>query len=63
MDLGTIMRRLLSRHYDTIEGFQADVLLTFDNALLYNEEGSIVHNMAKELKTMFTSDYDQLQHL
>ena len=60
MDLGTIMRRLLSRHYDTIEGFQADVLLTFDNAMLYNEEGSIVHNMAKELKTMFISDYNKL---
>lgn len=36
-----------------LEEFQADVLLTFDNAMLYNEEGSIVHHMAKEMKTTF----------
>jgi E1A/CREB-binding protein len=39
-----------------LEEFQADVLLTFDNAMLYNEEGSIVHHMAKEMKTTFISD-------
>ena len=60
MDLGTIKKRLENGCYNTIEGFQADVLLTFDNAMQYNPDGSVVHNMAKEMRTKFVSDYGKL---
>ena len=60
MDLGTIKKRLENGCYSTIEGFQADVLLTFDNAMQYNPDGSVVHNMAKEMRTKFVSDYGKL---
>jgi len=60
MDLGTIKKRLENGCYNTIEGFQVDVLLTFDNAMQYNPDGSVVHNMAKEMSTKFVSDYGNL---
>ena len=37
----------------SIDDFRADVCLTFDNAMQYNEDGSVVHDMAKELKQKF----------
>jgi len=60
MDLGTIKKRLENGCYSSIEGFQADVLLTFDNAMVYNPEGSVVHNMAGEMKKKFEFNYDAL---
>jgi len=60
MDLGTIKKRLENGCLSTLEGFQADVFLTFDNAMVYNPEGSVVYNMAKEMKDKFAIDYDNL---
>lgn len=60
MDLGTIKKRLENNCYHSLEGFQADVNLTFDNAMLYNPEGSVVYNMAKKMKEIFTEDFDNL---
>eukprot|EP00563_Minutocellus_polymorphus_P002193 CAMPEP_0181047378 /NCGR_PEP_ID=MMETSP1070-20121207/14848_1 /TAXON_ID=265543 /ORGANISM="Minutocellus polymorphus, Strain NH13" /LENGTH=1781 /DNA_ID=CAMNT_0023126047 /DNA_START=297 /DNA_END=5642 /DNA_ORIENTATION=+ len=60
MDLGTVKKRVENGCYTSIEGFQADVLLTFDNAMMYNPDGSVVHNMAKEMRIKFVSDYDKL---
>lgn len=57
MDLGTIQKKLDrgdNGQYHSLDDFCGDVHLTFDNAILYNEEGSVVHNMAQELKDMFT---------
>ena len=60
MDLGTIQKKLDAGQYHSIEDFAADVHLTFDNAMLYNEDGSVVYDMAKELKTKFTADYSKM---
>jgi len=57
MDLGTIQKKLDrgdNGQYHSLDEFCADVYLTFDNALLYNEEGSAVYTMAKGLKDLFT---------
>lgn len=53
MDLGTIQEKLDRGDYHSIEAFQADVLLTFDNALTYNGEDSYVGKVAEELKQTF----------
>ena len=60
MDLGTIKKKLENGCYHSLEEFEADVHLTFDNAMLYNQEGSVVHNMAKEMKDKFVSDYEKV---
>jgi len=66
MDLGTIRKKLENGVYHTLEDFEAHVHLTFDNAMLYNPEGSVVYNMAKEMKEKFQVDYgkmmEQLNH-
>ena len=60
MDLGTIHKKLDSGAYHSIGAFQADVNLTFDNAMTYNEKGTVVYDMAKELKTKFEGDHKKL---
>ena len=57
MDLGTIKKRLENGCYHAMEEFESDVNLVFDNAMLYNAEGSVVYNMAQEMKNIFTQDY------
>lgn len=60
MDLGTVQRRLDSGNFHSFENFVSDVNLTFDNAMAYNQEGSVVYNIAKEMKDQFTADYQKL---
>lgn len=60
MDLGSIKKRLENGCYHSLEELEADVNLTFDNAMEYNPDGSVVFNMAKELKDKFTLDYSVL---
>lgn len=60
MDLGTIQKKLENGAYHSIESFRADVDLTFDNAMTYNEDGSVVYDMAKELKIKFEADMKKL---
>ena len=62
MDLGTVQARLgrgnahyFNDHY-TQADLRRDVLLCFDNAILYNDEGSPVHGVARELKEQFLVD-------
>ena len=57
MDLGTIRKKLENGVYTRIEDFTKHVNLTFENAMLYNPEGSVVYNMAKEMKDKFAQDY------
>jgi len=56
MDLGSIKKKLEKGEYHAIKDFHSDVNLTFDNAMTYNELGSVVYDMAKELKTKFEDD-------
>jgi len=60
MDLGTVYKKLENGTCHSIDDFRADVCLTFDNAMQYNENGSVVHDMAKELKQKFEADFDKL---
>jgi len=53
MYLGIIQKKIESGGYHAIEDFSADVRLTFDNAMLYNEANLVVHDKAKELKVKF----------
>jgi hypothetical protein len=60
MDLGSVQKRLDAGGYHELEKFEGDVHLTFDNAMAYNEIGTVVYGMAKELKTKFESDMKKL---
>jgi E1A/CREB-binding protein len=60
MDLGTVHKKLDNGAYHAIEDFQKDVNLTFDNAMTYNEPGTVVYDMAKELKIKFEADFKKL---
>lgn len=60
MDLGTVHKKLDGGAYHAIEDFNSDVNLTFDNAMTYNEPGTVVYDMAKELKIKFEADYKKL---
>jgi len=42
---------------------KADVKLIFNNAMLYNPEGSIVHNMAKETLILSLPRYRQMKRI
>ena len=57
MDLGTIRKKLENGVYTRIHEFEEHVHLTFDNAMLYNPEGTVVYNMAKDMKEKFQADY------
>jgi hypothetical protein len=58
MDLGTIQKRLENEFDHHLKDFVDDVHLTFDNAMVYNPAGTVVHNMAVEVKLKFTKVYD-----
>ncbi|EKX40865.1 hypothetical protein GUITHDRAFT_75230, partial [Guillardia theta CCMP2712] len=59
MDLGTVRSKLISGSYKDINAFAADVRLTFDNAMLFNPVGHWVHEMAKNLKSFFESNFQE----
>ena len=60
MDLGTIRKKLENGCYHSLDDFHNHVNITFENAMLYNPEGSVVYNMANEMKTKFAQDYEIL---
>lgn len=60
MDLGTIRKRLENGCYHDLKEFEGHCHLTFDNAMLYNPQGSVVYNMAEEMKTKFAHDFQIL---
>jgi len=60
MDLGTIRKKLENGCYHSLEDFHSHVQVTFDNAMVYNPEGSVVYNMANEMKNKYLQDYDNL---
>ena len=63
MDLGTIRKKLDNGVYTRLEDFQEHVNLTFDNAMMYNPEGSVVYNMAKEMKVVFERAWAKMMHI
>nr|CCA24581.1 histone acetyltransferase putative [Albugo laibachii Nc14] len=61
MDLGTIKKKLDLGFYKHIQHFASDVRLTFNNAKLYNSEGSDVHNLAKDMLNDFNVEFRKLE--
>ncbi|KAJ1477369.1 Bromodomain-containing protein [Baffinella frigidus] len=53
MDIGTVRKKLQGGEYTSNEQFAADVRLTFDNAMLFNQEGDFVWTCAKKISTLF----------
>ena len=51
MDFATIEQKIAGGNYEgSIKSFARDLTLIFDNAMSYNEDGSAVHELAKQLK-------------
>ena len=63
MDLGTVQKKLDQGQYHSISDFNCDIKLTFDNALTYNEKGSVVNQMATEMKEQYEKKYESLLQL
>ncbi|KAL8197964.1 hypothetical protein R6Q57_030015 [Mikania cordata] len=53
MDLGTIKLKLAKNEYESPVAFASDVRLTFQNAMVYNGNGSDVFIMAQRLLLLF----------
>jgi E1A/CREB-binding protein len=58
MDLGTVKEHLGGGLYKTAEDVATDINLTVDNAMMFNEERTVVYEMAKILKDQFTKDFN-----
>ena len=61
MDLGTIRKKLEANYYKQAEDFAYHVRLTFENAILYNEEHSEVYQLARDLLNTFNKEYSEIQ--
>lgn len=61
MDLGTMKKKLDLGFYKHIQHFARDVRLIFDNAKMYNSEGSDVHNLAKDMLNDFNAEFRKLE--
>ncbi|XP_074269744.1 transcription factor GTE12 [Silene latifolia] len=57
MDLGTVKTKLHRNTYISAEEFEADVRLTFSNAMLYNPSNNWVHQHAKRLSEVFDCEW------
>ncbi|KAL4312603.1 hypothetical protein GQ457_01G039010 [Hibiscus cannabinus] len=54
MDFGTVAEKLSEGSYQTLEKFEHDVLLVFDNAMLFNASNTIYYRQACALKELAT---------
>lgn len=55
-----ISHRIASTYYKSINDFIADFNLMFDNAMTYNEDGSMVYEDATQLKNIFMASIERL---
>jgi len=62
MALETIKKKLENDSYRSIEDFDSDIRLTFDNGMLYKaEKNRSVYDMARDLKEVYISEYTLFQ--
>ena len=62
MDLGTIKKRLEgSSYYISIDAVAADVCLTFENCIAYNDSDNEFHILARDLLATFQKDMEVLR--
>ena len=57
MDLGTILKNIDSRMYETHDEVAIDARLTFNNAMTYNRPAEPVHQLAVKLLAAFETTY------
>lgn len=57
MDLGTVAKNLSNWKYETLEEFEHDVRLVFDNCYKFNPDGTIVSMMGHRLEDIFNSKW------
>eukprot|EP01084_Bolivina_argentea_P041467 76537_1 len=60
MDLGTIRNGINNLRYRTLDDVATDVRLVFDNATTYNQPGSDVYPVAKEMLQGFEAQWENL---
>ncbi|KAL0212456.1 hypothetical protein RCL1_006082 [Eukaryota sp. TZLM3-RCL] len=53
MDLGTVRSRVLNGYYRSVEEFDSDVRLTFDNSLTFNPKDHPIHTVASHMKSTY----------
>lgn len=53
MDISTVENKLRQEDYQNDKEFEDDIQLIWDNALLFNHEGSDVYIMAQDMKAEF----------
>lgn len=57
MDLGTVSRNLNNWKYASLEEFERDVRLVFENCYKFNPEGTIVNQMGHRLEDVFNAKW------
>ena len=60
VDFGTIKQRLNTNHYHMAQEFIDDMLLVFDNCLLYNGDSSSIGRTCKKVRDEFKRLYEEL---
>ncbi|CAB41059.2 SWR1 complex bromodomain subunit bdf1 [Schizosaccharomyces pombe] len=58
MDLSTIQSKLNKNEYSTLEEFESDILLMFNNCFTYNPPGTPVHVMGRQLENVFKEKWE-----
>jgi len=61
MDFSTITNKLESGEYKSVDGFEADVQLVFNNCSSYNLPGSSVVKMSDSLRATFESKFQSIK--
>jgi hypothetical protein len=60
MDLSKVEKKLSRDEYKSLDDFCDDVILTFDNAIIYHSKENPIHFMAKQLKKKFKKDFKEM---
>lgn len=60
MDISTVRKKLETNAYKLPEEFDADMHLMFSNCYTYNAQGSVVHEMGRDLQKVYESYYQDL---
>lgn len=60
MDYGSVMRKLRSGEYETMEGWTVDMQLVLTNAKIFNPTDHPVHQWAQQIQVMFDKKLGQL---
>ncbi|KAH0785269.1 Bromodomain containing protein [Histomonas meleagridis] len=60
MDLTTIRKKLNNNEYKSYENWAEDVNQVWENAMIYNNEGTLIYVMAQDMELWFRKKYQNL---